>query len=223
MPTDRAPASLQGEEAYLQLLGEIRVGALGPGARLTETDLARRLNISRTPVREAIRQLEADGLVVHQPRVGATIRTLDYSEVMELYEMRTVLEGTAARLAARSASEVEIAELAAINEEMRAPGLSGQRLFTLNQQFHLTMLDAARNRYLSRSVEALQKTLLILGPSTLEEASRATEVVGEHDGVLEAMRARDGATAEALMRRHMEASHKARLRQLRRRSEPVNQ
>lgn len=219
MPTDRTAASLQGEDAYQQLLGEIRTGTLGPGARLTETDLARRLNISRTPVREAIRQLEADGLVIHQPRVGATIRTLDYSEVMELYEIRTVLEGTAARLAARGASEVEIAELSAINDEMRVPGLTGPRLFVLNQQFHLTMLDAARNRYLSRSVHALQKTLLILGPSTLEEATRASEVVHEHDTVLDALSARDGLTAEALMRKHIEASHKARLRQLRRRSE----
>ncbi|WMS44455.1 GntR family transcriptional regulator [Acuticoccus sp. MNP-M23] len=223
MPTDRTPSSLQGEDAYNKLLGEIRTGALGPGARLTETDLARRLNISRTPVREAIRQLEADGLVIHQPRVGATIRTLDYSEVMELYEMRTVLEGTAARLAARSASEMEVAELAAINDEMRAPGLTGQRLFVLNQQFHLTMLDAARNRYLSRSVHALQKTLLILGPSTLEEASRASEVVGEHDTVLDALRARDGLAAEALMRKHIEASHRARLRQLRLRNEKNEQ
>ena len=77
----------QGNAAYLQLLDEIRQGRLLPGDRLRETELADRLGVSRTPVREAIRQLEADGLVVHAPRQGATVRRLDYAEVMELYEM----------------------------------------------------------------------------------------------------------------------------------------
>src|SRR5690606_17851274 len=108
----------QGQGAYLKLLEEIRRGELQPGARLRENELAERLGISRTPVREAIRQLESDGLVVHLPRQGATVRTLEYPEIMELYEMRTVLEGTAARLAARGASEVEIAELRALNDEL---------------------------------------------------------------------------------------------------------
>ncbi|MBD3764844.1 MAG: GntR family transcriptional regulator [Rhodobacterales bacterium] len=113
MTDDASPP--QGQTAYRQLLDEIRRGALPPGARLRETDLADRLGISRTPVREAIRQLEADGLVTHLPRQGATVRQLDYAEVIELYEMRAVLEGTAARLAARAASDVELAELAEIN------------------------------------------------------------------------------------------------------------
>jgi DNA-binding GntR family transcriptional regulator len=82
----------QGQTAYRRLLDDIRNGALLPGARLRETELAERLGISRTPVREAIRQLEADGLVTHLPRQGATIRSLDHGEVIELYEMRAVLE-----------------------------------------------------------------------------------------------------------------------------------
>src|SRR5688500_18204979 len=110
--------SLHGEGAYWRLLEEIRAGLLRPGTRLTESELAERLAVSRTPVREAIRRLEADGLVTHEPRVGAMVRSLGYAEVMELYEMRNVLEGTAARMAARSASEVDVAELAALNEEM---------------------------------------------------------------------------------------------------------
>ncbi|MDZ7907162.1 MAG: GntR family transcriptional regulator [Gemmobacter sp.] len=105
----------QGQGAYRRLLEDIRAGSLPPGTRLRETELAERLGISRTPVREAIRQLEADGLVIHLPRQGATVRSLDYAEVIELYEMRAVLEGTAARLAARAASEVELSELAALN------------------------------------------------------------------------------------------------------------
>ena len=95
VPGTRASATAggsQGESAYQRLLDAIRRGTLQPGARLIETDLARHLGVSRTPIREAIRQLEADGLVVHLPRLGAAVRSLDYAEVMELYEMRAVLE-----------------------------------------------------------------------------------------------------------------------------------
>ena len=210
-----AGGSLQGQGAYQRLLEEIRGGKLQPGARLTETDLAVRLSISRTPVREAIRRLEADGLVTHQPRVGAVVRTLDYAEVMELYEMRGVLERTAAHMAARSASEVELAELFALNDDMAAAGADGPRLAALNQKFHLTLIDAARNRYLVKAVQSVHKTLLILGPTTLEEEGRAAQAVEEHATILAALSARDGATAEAAMRAHMDAAHRIRLRQIR--------
>lgn len=213
--TEGAGGSLQGQEAYLRLLEEIRQGTLQPGARLTETELALRLSISRTPVREAIRRLESDGLITHQPRIGAVVRTLDYAEVMELYEMRGVLERTAARMAARSASEVEIAELADLNKEMAAAGTDGPRLAALNQRFHLTLIDAARNRYLVKAVQTVHKTLLILGPTTLEEEGRATAAVAEHAAILDALAARDGAAAEAAMRAHMDAAHRVRLRQIR--------
>ncbi len=217
---DRRTDSSQGQDAHAQLLAEIRSGALRPRDRMTEADIAARLGISRTPVREAIRQLEADGLVVHVPRVGAVVRSLDYSEVTELYEMRAVFEGTAARLTARTASGVELAELAAINAEMGRAGTDPRRLYELNRQFHQTMLNAAKNRFLLRSVEALQKTLLILGPSTMEESDRAAEAIGEHEAVLAALRARDEAEAEQAMRRHIEAAQRTRLRQFREAADP---
>lgn len=212
-PTD----SGQGRDAYDRLLTEIRAGTLRPGDRLTETDLAARLGISRTPVREAIRALEADGLVDHQPRVGARIRRLDYAGITELYEMRAVLEGTAARFAARGAYDSELAELAAINDDMRnAP--TPEILYQSNRHFHAVLLNAARNRFLVRSVNAVQKTLLILGPSTMEEASRARAAVDEHAAVLKALHNHDGDAAEAAMRAHIEAAHRARLKQLRHQS-----
>ncbi len=211
-----------GQGAYERLLSEIAAGALQPGDRLTETDLADRLQISRTPVREAIRQLEADGLVTHKPRVGAAVRTLDYSEVMELYDMRAVLEGAAASLAARAASDIEIAELEAINAELADATTDGQRAFQLNRHFHAALLDAARNRFLAKSVSTMQKTLMILGPSTLQESARVQEAVTEHSAVLEALRARDGDSAEAAMRAHIKASHRTRLHQLRTRARPLN-
>lgn len=205
----------QGQDAYQRLIAEIRVGALRPGDRLTESDIAARLGISRTPVREAIRALEADGLVVHVPRVGASIRRLDYSEVTELYEMRTVLEGTAARLAARTASEVELAELDAISHEMGQAKATDERLYELNRNFHRTVLNAARNRFLSDAVAGLEKTLLILGPSTMADTARAEEAQTEHVALLVALHERNAEAAETLMRKHISTAHGIRLHQFR--------
>lgn len=212
---DASSRPLQGQGAYDRLCEEIRSGALAPGARLTETELAERLQISRTPVREAIRRLEADGLVEHIPRSGAVVRRLGYAEIMELYEMRTVLEGTAARLAARAASPMELEELAAINAEMAEARGDGARLRRLNLLFHDRLLDASRNRFLGRASQTLDKTLLILGPSAMESPDRAREAVAEHQAVLDALNARDGAAAEQAMRRHMDGAQLARLRILR--------
>lgn len=223
-PTRDAPPrdAPHGQSAYLRLLEAIHAGDLKPGDRLTETDLAQRLNVSRTPVREAMRRLEADGLVGHVPRVGAVIRTLDYGEIMELYEVRAVLECTAARLAARAASDLEIAELADLNAEMAGAVGDAARMFELNRQFHLALLDAAKNRFLVKSVNALQKTMLILGPSTLSETERAEETIDEHGALLDALKAHDAEAADAAMRFHIERSHRVRLRQLRARVRPLD-
>ncbi len=206
----------QGLDAYERLVAGIREGEFAPGDRLREAEIARRFGISRTPVREAIRRLEAEDLVTHIPRVGAAIRKLDHAEVTELYEMRAALEGTTARLAARGASEVELSELRAINGDMGEALEAGEPLHALNRRFHAAMLDAAKNRFLLKSVRAIEKTLLILGPSTLDEEDRAAEAVAEHAAVLEALAGRDAAAAETAMRVHIEAAHRMRLRQLRR-------
>lgn len=193
---------------------DIRSGVLQPGDRLTETDLATRFGTSRTPVREAIRQLESDGLVIHTPRVGATLRQLDYAEISELYDMRAVLESTAARFAARAASDVELAELAALHESMLTTKDS-QELTALNHHFHQALHNAARNRFLLRSVLSIQKTLLILGTSTMQEHDRALHANKEHAAILTALETRDPSQAESAMRKHIEAAHQARLKQLR--------
>lgn len=210
----------QGQSAYRRLIDEIRSGALAPGARLREIELAERMGISRTPVREAIRQLESDGLVSHLPRQGATIRSLDHAEVVELYEMRAVLEGTAARLAARAASDIELAELVALNAELAAVP-AGAQAREINRIFHRTLIEAARNRFLIKAMSALQKTLLILGPTTLAEPERAVAAVAEHGAVLDALQSRDGAGAEVAMRAHVEAALSARIRGMRGRDLPM--
>ena len=209
--------SSQSDLAYQKLLGEIRDGLLRPGVRLTEEELAKRLSISRTPVREAIRQLEADGLVEHRAHAGAAVRELSYSEITELYSMRAVLESTVARMAALAASAVELESLETLNAEMAAATGDGGERYRLNNQFHRALLDVAKNRFLTRAMDSVQKTLLILGPSTLAEFARAQEAVDEHARILEAIRVRDADTAEREMRHHIEAAHRIRLQQLRER------
>lgn len=203
-----------GNHAYGRLLEDISAGRLAPGDRLRETEIATRLGVSRTPVREAIRLLEADGLVTHTPRVGAIVRRLGYAEVIELYEMRAVLEGTAARLTARSASDVELDELEALNQ-MLVQAADPVAALSLNRQFHGTLLHAARNRFLHRSMESLERAMMILGPTTLAEAERIESAAGEHGAILVALRARDGAGAEGLMRSHIEAAQRVRLANMR--------
>lgn len=214
LDNDKSENAPQGNTAYHRLLDEIREGKLLPGDRLRETELADRLGVSRTPVREAIRQLEADGLVEHVPRLGASVRKLDYPEVMELYEMRAVLEGTAARMAARAASDIEIEELIALNNTLSEVG-TGPEAARLNRLFHANLLDSAKNRYLARSVASLQKALLILGPTMLSVDERAKAADAEHRSILEALQARDEAGAEHAMRKHIEASQRLRIRSLR--------
>ncbi len=212
----------QGNSAYKRLLEEIREGSLLPGERLREVELSERLGVSRTPVREAIRQLEADGLVTHVPRQGATVRSLDYAEIMELYEMRAVLEGTAARLAARAASEVEVDELDVLTDRLAEAG-TGTDTARINRVFHATLLDAAKNRFLTKSMLSLQKALLILGPSQLLDGDRAEAAVAEHRRIMIALKARDGAAAETEMRAHIQAAQRMRIRALQERDRTIDE
>ena len=110
-PSDRiavGPRQSSGTEAYKLLLQAIEAGTLSPGTRLREVELAQRFKISRTPVREALKRLESQGLVAHEPHYGAMVAKIDYGQIVELYQYRELLEAEAARLAAIHASPTEI-------------------------------------------------------------------------------------------------------------------
>ena len=123
MPRSTQKTASSHVDAYERLLNAIDSGELAPGSRLLEAQLAERLGVSRTPVREALRRLEAQGLVTHEPHRGVVVAELDYDQLGELYAVREVLEGTAARLAARHASPEEVEVL----REMVASPCSGLR------------------------------------------------------------------------------------------------
>ena len=196
---------------YDHLFQAIEQGDLKSGGRLLETDLAQRFGVSRTPIREAIRKLEADGIVVHQPRVGAVVRTLGQQEIVELYEMRIVLETTAAAMAAKHASDAEIRTLTVLNADMADAHADPIKVAQLNRKFHRCIMDAARNQFLSHSYKALSYALILLGKTTLETSARVETVVQQHTQIIDALGAGDQDGASTAMRRHMETSLDHRL------------
>lgn len=201
----------QGEAAYHRLIEAIRNGAFRPGDRLRETDVAARLSLSRTPIREALRRLEADGIIEHRPRLGAVIRSLSHTELVELYEMRVVLERTAAELAARHAVAAEIDTMDDLNAAI-TPGIGPERAAALNQSFHSCLYLATRNRFLLDSARALNNALMLLGPTTLADAERIRVVTHQHQDIIEAIRAGDVEAAGASAEAHLQTSLRHRLK-----------
>jgi len=209
--SDKAPEKSQGFVAYDKLHAAISEGVYVPGDRLRETEVAERLALSRTPVREALRKLEADGIIEHRPHLGAVIRTLSHGEVVELYEMRVVLERTAAEMAAKHASEAEVDELESLNAEIAKAAAVPHLAAAINQQFHRCIYLATRNRFLLESARALNNALMLLGPTTMADEARISTVCHQHHDIINAIHMGDveaaGATAEA----HLQTSLRHRL------------
>lgn len=201
------------EQAYRSVLEAIQNGTLKPGLRLREVELATSLGISRTPVREALGRLISEGLVVNDPIRGMIVAELDYASVNELYAMREVLEGTAARLAAQHASEAEIIILLELVERDRlASGGQASDLVNHNRVFHDTLYRAAHNRYLVKTLGILRETMVLLGPTTLAQSGRGDKAVDEHLAIVTAVQRRDPDAAERAARDHIRAAHHSRLK-----------
>ncbi|WP_367179860.1 GntR family transcriptional regulator [uncultured Tateyamaria sp.] len=200
----------QGEAAYARLLTAIRKGDFTPGDRLRETDVADRLNLSRTPVREALRRLEADGIVEHRPRLGAVIRQLSHAELVELYEMRIVLERTAAEMAAKHAGAAEVDALRDLNVTI-AHSCPAEAA-ALNQDFHRGIYLATRNRFLLDAARSLNNALMLMGPTTLADKARIEVVTAQHNDILTAIAAGDIAAAGDAAEAHLQTSLRYRLK-----------
>lgn len=201
-----------GDTAYNALIGSLRRGDYVPGDRLREEAVATHLGLSRTPVREALRRLESDGIVEHRPRVGAVIRLLEQREVVELYEMRMVLERTAAELAAKHGTGAEFDALEALNDGIEAARDDPARGAAINQDFHRGLYLAGRNRFLLQSARALNNALLLLGPTTYTDPARIDVVVHQHRDILSSLRAGDVESAGACAEAHLQTSLLHRLK-----------
>ncbi len=200
-----------GAGAFELLLGAIDDGSLPPGSRLREQELAARFRISRTPVREALKRLEVMGLVAHEPHHGAVVAALDHGQTVELYQVREVLEGTAAGLAAVHATAAEIELLRAMVTADHARTGDPAALARSNRQFHRQLHRAARNRFLDTALENMRLSLALLSGTTLGRPLRGPAAVEEHAAMVEAVAARDPAAAEAAARRHIREAFRARI------------
>ena len=202
-----------GADAYQAILAEIEHGRIAPGSRLTEADLAERLSISRTPVREALKRLEAQGLATHEPGRGMIVSLLDHDQLRELYDMREVLEGAAARHAAANASPTEIALIGDLAESAAKLRGTAAAHAAANAHFHRQIFRASRNRYLAQHLGRMRVSLTLLPHTTLAEPGRRKQAATEHRAIAAAIAGRDLDGAEALAREHIRHAYAARLRQ----------
>ena len=201
------------ETAYQRIQDAIRSGQIKPGQRVTETQLAKWISVSRTPVRAAILRLEAEGLLMHSPRQGLILRQLEYQEIVELYAMREILESNAAALAARQATEPEIDFLQDIIEVESS--LSPNDVIAVahhNRMFHDALSQAAHNKFLLASISGLNNSMALLGPTTLTQEGRWEEALEEHRKIMQAVRDRDAEAARVTMTHHIRTAQRYRLK-----------
>ena len=197
-------------DAYTLILEAIDRGDIKPGARLVETELAERLGVSRTPVREALQRLEAQDVVAREGR-SLRVATLDHDQLGELYEVRGVVEGLAARLAARHAAPEEIEVLQQMVEADRALIGNPTALSLANRTFHRQLHRASHNRYLSQMLQGMRRTMALMSSTTLGTVERGTEALDEHARIVDAIAARDERAAQEAAEVHISNAYRTRL------------
>ena len=206
MPVTEAPfirANLR-EQIKDVILQRIVSREYPPGARLVETRIAHELGVSQAPVREALRDLEQLGCVVHEPFRGCSVRAFSAEELLDAFPVRAALEALAARLAAERMTEEELLQLADLLERMRAAARRGDAhdQSQANASFHATIVRAARNATLERQwsfLEPYSRTYLTVSQPGLDLLALSER----HVPILDALRARDGEAAAEAMHRHL--------------------
>lgn len=188
-----------------QISAKIVDGSLPPGSRLDELTLAGRFGVSRTPVREALGRLSAGGLVERRPHRGVVVANVPQERLMHLFELMTELEGLCARLAADRMDTLARSDLVAIHDQTRAVADSGDidAYATLNRRFHLAVYDGARNPVLVETTRDIRTRLAPFRRAQFNLSGRLKLSHAEHDMVVRAILARDGAAAAEAMRAHI--------------------
>ncbi|MGG5890879.1 GntR family transcriptional regulator [Falsiroseomonas sp. HC035] len=201
----------EAQEIEAALRARILSGDLPPGMRLREMDLAESFRVSRSPVREALTALTRDGLTEHGPHRGFSVRVVSADEVEEAYEMRALLEGQAARLAAerglpREAEHAMLAAVLTVDDLLRIEGpVDGTAWQAQNTAFHAQLRSTVPNRFFLRALEAVHRVPLVghVAPRLYDRAL-LSRFNAQHRGILNAIASRQGGRAEHLMREHVE-------------------
>jgi DNA-binding GntR family transcriptional regulator len=207
----RKSGEVLGEFAYRVLREGIANGDFEPGQPLREADAAEWLKISRTPVREAFHRIVSEGLLVIGSWNGAVVAQLDAQQLVELYTVRAVLEGTAASLAAQHASPAEIQNLFTIGKKEEASKDDPDLLVRINADLHRAIYSAAHNRYLLQSLNVVVDTLGLLRHSTFGAPGSIERARKEHLNILHAIRNHDGELARKLAVDHVNHALELRL------------
>ncbi|MER3388641.1 MAG: GntR family transcriptional regulator [Microcella sp.] len=203
------------EAVYLTLREAILSRALEPGSQYSEEDLSGMLGLSRTPIREACLRLVADHLMVRRGRRLA-ISEISHEEVLEIYDVRAVLDGLAARQAAIQATPPEIAQLRWLLEQMSRSVASGNTAesFKLNHEFHDYLAYASHNSFLQVQVRTVQDRVRRFPTTTFEYQGRPQTILQEHAAIVDAIESKDPEGADAAAVDHIASSRLIRLKML---------
>lgn len=204
----------RGEYVYRQVRDAIQDGVYKQGTRIREEEVARELGVSRTPVREGLRRLESHGLLQFAGGRGLVVASLTKKQIIELYAVMEMLDGSAARFAAQNASTIEIEMARHVLEVFDSVEGDPKRLARLNHEFHDSIYAAAHNEYLQKSLERLWDALASVPRTTYEVASRPANAAAEHWAILHAIELRHPDEAEWAARKHIREVQRVRIQML---------
>jgi DNA-binding GntR family transcriptional regulator len=196
-----SPRALYEEVAEL-LRQRIFRRELEPGSWIDELKIAEDYGISRTPLREALKVLAAEGLVTMKVRRGAYVTEVNEKDMSDIYHLLGLLESDAAGMVARHATAQQLQELQALHQELEAATAQRERFFELNERFHMRLLEIADNRWRSQMVDDLRKVMKLNRHHSLFKSGRIAESLAEHSAVMAALQARDAAAATRAMQEH---------------------
>ncbi|UVH60181.1 GntR family transcriptional regulator [Variovorax paradoxus] len=204
------PNSLH-DEVAATLREQIFDGTLIPGSFLDEAALCERLSISRTPLREALKVLTAEGLLRHEPRRGCFVNEVTERDLDEIFPVIALLEGRCAYEAARNASDAELHELDALHERLvrHAKARRINDYYATNHIIHEAIIKLADNKWLAQVIGDLRKILKLARLQQLHAPGRLDQSLSEHLAVFAALKARDSEGADAAMRTHMTRQREA--------------
>ena len=195
------PRALYEEVAEL-LRQRIFSRELEPGSWIDELRLAEQYGISRTPLREALKVLAAEGLVTMKVRRGAYVTEVNEKDQRDVYHLLALLESDAAGVVAQSASDAQLQELATLHAELSGAVSDRERFFEINEQFHIRLLALADNRWREQVVNDLRKVMKLNRHNSLFKTGRLDESLQEHQALMDALLARDAALSVQRMKEH---------------------
>lgn len=219
-PIKLMPHPQMRDQVFEKLRQAIITGELEPGERLVERTLAEQLGVSRTPVREAIRMLELEGLITFLPKLGAVVAQVSDSEVLEIYQIRSVLEGLAARLAAKNITPDDAKKLMTTlaNIDQAAEQQDLTKLEQEHQQFNDIIYQAADSPRLYSMITTLVDHVRCYAKVGYSQPGRIMAANQEHRLLAEAITSNDSSLAENIAREHIDNSKKAYFQKLAQRS-----